>query len=190
MTMYTKWIGDRQVFSDCRVIQKNDGTWISNPTKRQIKAAGWVEYEPPVIPPQPMTDPDIEMMMAAVKRMLDSSVEELSDEDALAVAALFPTWISKQGMTVTVGERLWYDGKLFKVIQAHTVQSDWTPDVSASLFTEVSIEEWPEWVQPTGASDAYNTGDKVTFEGTHYISLIDANVWSPADNPSGWEAQP
>lgn len=48
-------------------------------------------------------------------------------------------------------------------------------------------EEWPEWVQPTGAHDAYSTGDKVTFNGKHYTSLIDGNVWSPDTYPSGWE---
>ena len=188
--MYTKWIGDRQVFSDCRTIQTDEGVWISNPTPEQIAAAGWVEYIPPVIPPQPQTEPDLDMMMAAVKRMLDNSVEELSDEDALNVAALFPTWASKMGEAVNVGERYWYDGRLWKVIQAHTVQEDWTPDTAVSLFVEVSIDEWPQWVQPTGASDAYSVGDKVTFEGVHYVSLIDNNVWSPADLPSGWEARP
>ena len=188
--MYTKWIGDRQVFSDCRTIQTDEGVWISNPTPEQIAAAGWVEYIPPVIPPQPQTEPDIDTMMAAVRRMLDNSVEELSDEDALNVAALFPTWVSKMGEAVNVGERYWYDGRLWKVIQAHTVQEDWTPDTAVSLFVEVSIDEWPEWVQPTGAQDAYNIGDKVTFEGVHYVSLIDNNVWSPADLPSGWEARP
>ena len=188
--MYTKWIGDRQVFSDCRTIQTDEGVWISNPTPEQIAAAGWVEYIPPVIPPQPQTEPDLDMMMQAVRRMLDNSVEELSDEDALNVAALFPTWASKMGEAVNVGERYWYDGRLWKVIQAHTVQEDWTPDTAVSLFVEVSIDEWPQWVQPTGASDAYNTGDKVTFEGVHYVSLIDGNVWSPSVNPSGWEARP
>jgi hypothetical protein len=53
--------------------------------------------------------------------------------------------------------------------------------------TEPEPEEWPAWVQPTGAHDAYNTGDKVTFEGRHYISRIDGNVWSPAVYPDGWE---
>ena len=48
-------------------------------------------------------------------------------------------------------------------------------------------EEWPEWVQPTGAHDAYSTGDKVTFNGKHYTSLIDGNVWSPDTYPAGWE---
>ena len=47
--------------------------------------------------------------------------------------------------------------------------------------------EWPEFVQPTGAHDAYANGAKVTYEGRHYTSLIDGNVWSPADNPSGWQ---
>lgn len=188
--MYYKMIGDRQVFSDCRTIQTNEGVWISNPTEEQIAAAGWLPYVPPVIPPQPATDPDMGEVMEAVKRMLANSTESLSDEDALNVAALFPTWVSKMGQAVNVGERYWYDGRLWKVIQQHTVQEDWTPDTAVSLYTEVSIEEWPQWVQPTGAQDAYNTGDKVTYEGTHYVSLIDGNVWSPADLPSGWEARP
>lgn len=183
-------IGDRQVFSDCHTIQTNEGVWISNPTEEQIAAAGWLPYMPPVIPPQPMTDPDMGEVMEAVKRMLDASVEELSDEDALNVAALFPTWVSKMGQAVNTGERYWYDGRLWKVIQQHTVQEDWTPDTAVSLFTEVTIEEWPDWVQPTGSTDAYMIGDKVTFEGVHYVSLIDNNVWSPAALPSGWEARP
>ena len=49
-------------------------------------------------------------------------------------------------------------------------------------------EEWPEWVQPTGAHDCYNTGDKVTYNGQHYVSKINGNVWSPDAYPSGWEA--
>lgn len=188
--MYYKMINGREVFSDCRTIQTNEGVWISNPTPEQIADAGWLPYEPPVVPPQPMTDPDMGEVMEAVKRMLANSTESLSDEDALNVAALFPTWVSKMGQAVNVGERYWYDGRLWKVIQQHTVQEDWTPDTAVSLFVEVSIEEWPQWVQPQGAQDAYMIGDKVTFEGVHYVSLIDNNVWSPADLPSGWEARP
>lgn len=48
-------------------------------------------------------------------------------------------------------------------------------------------EEWPAWVQPTGAHDCYNTGDKVTYNGQHYVSKIDGNVWSPDAYPAGWE---
>ena len=48
-------------------------------------------------------------------------------------------------------------------------------------------DEWPEFVQPTGAHDAYNTGDKVTYNGKHYISTMDGNVWNPDAYPAGWE---
>lgn len=49
------------------------------------------------------------------------------------------------------------------------------------------MDEYPEWIQPTGSADAYNKGDKVTFEGQHYVSFIDANTWSPSAYPAGWE---
>lgn len=48
-------------------------------------------------------------------------------------------------------------------------------------------DEWPEFVQPTGAHDAYNTGDKVTYNGKHYQSTMDGNVWSPDSYPAGWQ---
>ena len=50
-------------------------------------------------------------------------------------------------------------------------------------------EEWPAWVQPTGAHDCYNTGDKVTYNGQHYVSKINGNVWSPDAYPAGWQVQ-
>lgn len=185
--MYYKMVGDRKVFSDCRTIQTEEGVWISNPTAEQIAAAGWLEYVPPVVPEHAETEPSESAIVDAVKRMLAKSTEDLSDEDALAVAALYPTWISKEGEQVNVGDRYWYDSKLWKVVQAHTVQLDWTPDVSAALFTEVTIDEWPAWRQPTGAQDAYMAGDKVTFDWKHYVSLIDYNTYSPAVYPAGWE---
>ena len=183
---YTKTINGQQKFSDCRTIELN-GVWISNPSAEQIAEAGWVEYIPPEVIPTPQTEPDYEQVMQAVKNMLSTSVENLSDEEALQVAALYPTWASKAGEQVNVGERYWYDGNLYKVIQAHTIQEDWTPDVSTSLFTEVSIEEWPDWIQPTGAQDAYMTGDKVTHNDKHWVSDVDNNVWEPS--VYGWTEQ-
>lgn len=187
--MYYKTINDRQVFSTCAVIQTEDGIWISNPTEEQIAAAGWLPYTPPEVLPEPATEPGWEEVVEAVKRFLSSDTEQLSDADALEVAALFPTWESRVGTDVAVGERLWYDGKLYKVIQAHTAAEEWTPAAAAALFTEVSIAEWPEWVQPTGAQDAYNKGDRVTYNGERYISTIDGNVYSPNAYPAGWEKQ-
>ena len=43
-----------------------------------------------------------------------------------------------------------------------------------------------EFVQPTGAHDAYNLGDRVTFSGRVYESIINGNVWSPDVYPDGW----
>ena len=49
--------------------------------------------------------------------------------------------------------------------------------------------EWPEFVQPTGAGTAYQVGDKITFRGEKYICILAHCVWSPADYPAGWEKQ-
>ena len=49
------------------------------------------------------------------------------------------------------------------------------------------IEEYPEYVQPTGAHDAYNMGRKVTFNGKKYICKLDGCVWSPEEYPAAWE---
>ena len=49
-----------------------------------------------------------------------------------------------------------------------------------------NIEEYPEYVQPTGAHDAYKIGDKVTFEGKKYECVLDGCVWSPSTYPQGW----
>lgn len=184
--MYHKFINDREVFSECKTIRLEDGTVISNPSEQQILDAGWEVYVPPVIPPQPMTEPGMDDIIQAVKKMLSQGAEQLSDEDALEVAALYPSWASVLGKPVEAGERIWYDGNLYKVIQAHTTQADWTPDTAASLFTRVSLEEIPEWVQPTGAHDAYNKGDKVRHNGGTWSSDVDGNTWEPG--VYGWTA--
>ena len=177
--MYHKFIGDREVFSDCKTIQLEDGRWVSNPSEEQIAAAGWEPYTPPIVPPQPELEPDDYTIIQAVKTMLASSTDELSDEDAIEVAALFPTWISKMGEDVSAGERLWYDGELWKVLQPHTVQETWTPPTSPSLFVKVSIEEIPEWVQPVSAETAYHKDDKVKHNKMIWQSIVDNNTWEP-----------
>jgi hypothetical protein len=118
---------------------------------------------------------------------LNSVISTADDETALNNIELFNAWQS--GIAVTVNQRVRYNDALYKCIQAHTTQEDWTPDITPALWVRVTLDEWPEWVQPTGAHDAYNKGDKVTFEGTHYISLTDGNVYSPTAYPAGWEAQ-
>jgi hypothetical protein len=111
------------------------------------------------------------------KLMVNVAISCLDDADAEAVTTLFPEWES--GETYAVGDRRQYNDLLYRCVQAHTAQPDWTPDVTPALWVRTSTEEWPEWIQPTGAHDAYNAGDKVSHNGAHWISDIDANVYEP-----------
>ena len=123
----------------------------------------------------------------ALRPYIEKASVSLTDEDALQAVELFPQWVIDHAYAVD--ERLQYNDVLYRVVQAHTSQADWTPDKTPALFVVVSLDEWPEFVQPTGAHDAYKKGDKVTFNGKHYISLIDGNVYSPAAYPAGWQEQ-
>lgn len=81
------------------------------------------------------------------------------------------------------------DPQLYQVLQDHTSSAEWSPDTATSLYKKIGVTEegYPEWVQPLGATDAYNTGDIVSYKGVLYRSLINGNVWSPEAYPSGWE---
>lgn len=74
-----------------------------------------------------------------------------------------------------------FGGELFRCVQDHTSQEDWTPTAAPSLWTKIGdpAEEWPEWSQPIGAYDSYNAGDKVAHDGKHWTSDLDGNVWEP-----------
>lgn len=131
-------------------------------------------------------------LTAAVQTRLaetKTALSRLDDETALDVTVLFPEW--KPNTAYAVDERIRYADKLYRVVQAHTSQSDWTPDKTPALFAEVAKPgEIPVWRQPTGAQDAYNKGDKVhypTINDPVYESLIDANVYSPEAYPAGWK---
>ena len=101
----------------------------------------------------------------------------VDDNTALTGIELYPVWTV--GIAVAKDSRYQYEGKLYKCVQAHTTQADWTPDVTPALWVIVSLEEWPEWIQPTGAHDAYSKGAKVTHNGKKWTSDVDANVWEP-----------
>lgn len=198
-----------------------------------------------------------------MRAVIEDSVTALDDETAATVPSLFTPWTV--GEAVEVGDRRYYATRLYKVVQAHTTQADWTPDVTPALWAVVGdpgqagtiddpitaargmeyeygkyyfdpedgktylceregeatggkiilqylpheligqyfsaaesgeTEEpaepdtgdtYPEWVQPTGAHDAYNTGDRVTYNGRVYESTMDGNTWSPDAYPQGWE---
>lgn len=185
--MYYKIINDRITFSDCKTLYiEVEDRWISNPSEETIFSAGWQVYIPPEVIPSPETEPSYNQIIEAIKNILSDTTEQMSDEEALSVAALFPTWSSKIDNAVSIGERLWYDNKLYKVIQAHTIQDDWTPDVTPALFVEVSIEEWPPIPEVITAEQAYMAGDKGTWKGQHYICQIDNTVHNPDQYPAAW----
>ena len=121
---------------------------------------------------------------------LRAFIEKMSmnatDEEALDNILAYPKW--EIGKEYEKDFRLRYNDVLYKVLQNHTSQADWTPDTAVSLYVKVSIEEFPEWVQPQGSHDAYNKGDKVSHNEKHWISLIDANVYEPSESvPTLWE---
>lgn len=118
-----------------------------------------------------------------LREMIVKASTSLSDEDALEAIELYPAW--KTGTAYTVDERIRYGETLYRCVQAHTSQDNWTPDITPALWAVVSLDEFPEWVQPTGAQDAYQRGDKVSHNGKHWISTVDSNVWRP--DVYGWE---
>lgn len=124
----------------------------------------------------PLSD-ELKEQRQAARATVNESREKVQDIWGLQHIDCYPEW--RADISVTVGERYRYDGTLYKCIQAHTTQTGWTPDKTPALWAVVSLDEWPEWVQPTGAQDAYNKGDKVSHNSKHWTSDVDANVWEP-----------
>lgn len=116
----------------------------------------------------------------------------LDDSAAESAAILFPEW-SGDSVSYSVGDRVRYNERLAKCIQAHTSQPTWTPQDAPSLWswlteqgdtTDPDSVEWPKWIQPVGSHDAYSKGAKVSHKEKHWVSDIDSNVWEPG--VSGW----
>ena len=122
------------------------------------------------------------LMIAPAKNydriMVDVAIGYLDDDEAESVTVLFEEWAS--GVAYGVGDRRQYNGLLYRCVQAHVSQDDWTPPAVPALWVRTWTEPFPEWVQPTGAHDAYNKGDKVSHLGKHWESDIDANVYEPS----------
>ena len=113
--------------------------------------------------------------------------DALSDEEIEQLVSLYPKWAS--GIQVKVADLYQHNDFLYEVIQAHITQEDWEPQTVPALWKSRAPEAViPDWVQPTGAHDSYNIGDKVLFEGQVYESVIGANTWSPSTYPQGWKA--
>ena len=131
---------------------------------------------------------------AQMRRALQMFAASLGEEDALIIASVYPEWDGnskayKTGEWVKYGEDAMGDARLYQVLQDHTSQPQWTPDAATSLYKRVGVsaDGTPKWVQPVGATDAYNKGDVVEHNGAKWVSDIDANVWEPG--VYGWTKQ-
>ena len=112
-------------------------------------------------------------------------------DDMLSVSSVFPKYevgkVYKVKDVFSYGENSVGDAQLYQVLQDHTSADEWAPDTATSLYKAIGVTEdgYAEWVQPLGATDAYNTGDIVSYNGTLYQSTVDQNVWEPG--VYGWE---
>ena len=118
--------------------------------------------------------------------------ETLTDEQALEIATVYPVWEAGKAYAaetlLTYGTNGVGDPQLYRVAQMHTSQTDWTPDITPALYTPIGLtdEGYPQWSQPTGAHDAYDTGDVVDYNGVLYESLIDGNTTVPGSDERWW----
>lgn len=139
------------------------------------KIYGVVMYKP-----EKTTEVQSSMVQAAVT-VAQIQAQSLTDEQALTVKDIYPVW-DGNGASYQKDFYLTHNGKLYKVLQAHTSQSDWVPDAAPSLFAEVLPGQdgtgIGAWAQP-GSTNPYMAGDRVTHNGKTYESLVDNNVWEP-----------
>lgn len=129
----------------------------------------------------------------AIREAMDAAGATLTDEMALECVRLYRPYevgkAYKKDEFFTYGENGVGDPQLYKVVKDHISQADWLPDKERSLYTPIGLDDdgYPVWARPTGAHDAYNTGDIVNYNGVLYESLIDGNTWSPDEYPAGWK---
>ena len=117
------------------------------------------------------------------RKFIELMSENATDEQALDNIIAYPKW--EVGKAYEKDFRLRYNKVLYKVLQNHTSQAEWTPDIAVSLYVQVAEGEFPAWKQPQGSHDAYMKGDKVSHNEKHWISTIDANTYEPG--VYGWD---
>ena len=160
------------------------------PTEEQLAEWGFEEYIEPEPEPVDTTqyEPYPDEVVIKLKALLQDQILEQSDEQALENIELFPTWISKMGESVSVGERLYFDNKLWKVLQQHTVQENWRPDTAASLFVQVQIESEQGTIDnpiPFSFNMELIEGKYYLDEGVTYLCIESLNqcLWHLKDIP-------
>lgn len=125
-------------------------------------------------------DLDEQKNVAAITFVSLAEKGDIDEVTATEHADLFELWVTDKDYTVgKIVTRP--NGNLYKCVQAHRSQADWTPENTPALWTKIGdpSEEYPEWSQPLGAHDAYPLGAKVSHNGKKWTSDIANNVWEP-----------
>ena len=120
-----------------------------------------------------------------LRKALQMFAASLTDENAMEISEVYPKWQFpkeyKMNDIFGYGVNGVGDAQLYRVLQDHTSQESWKPDITPSIYKAIGIAPsgYPEWSQPVGAGDAYNAGDIVSLEDVLWISDVDNNVWKP-----------
>lgn len=120
-----------------------------------------------------------------VRAVMDAAGALLTDDQALTVSALYPLW--EDASAYDQGQRVRYDGTLYRCLTAHTAQPDWMPPATPSLWARVLVDPSGAilpWAQP-GSTNPYAKGDQVTHGGKTWVSTVDNNTWEPG--VYGWQ---
>ena len=115
-----------------------------------------------------------------LRELIVRAAKSLSDADAYNGKELYDWWNS-DSIDYAVGDRVRYGDELYKCLQNHTSQSTWNPADSPSIWVRIDDPaiEYPDWVQPTGSTDAYRIGAKVSHNNKHWINELDFNTYEP-----------
>lgn len=151
-------------------------------------AIGGAYTPPPPEPEPPTTDERLEKLeaellsaqsAAAITFVTLCETGTIDTVTASEHTELFSPWAYP--VDYKTGNIRAHGGKLYRCLQNHTSQENWTPDAAPSLWVGISdpAEEWPAWSQPVGSTDAYAKGAQVSHNGKHWTSDVDANVWEP-----------
>lgn len=125
-----------------------------------------------------MTKQELENLVNTRLNEINIALNTVPDEMAINIVTLFEQW--EPDKDYIINQRLRYNNKLYRVVQAHHSQTGWEPNLVPALFTEITMPgEIPEWRQPTGAQDAYMKGDQVKYDGKTWESQYDNNTWQP-----------
>lgn len=157
------WADDTMTGAPMRTILSHE----LDDTMTMADAVAWV-----------MTLDEFKEYIDPAREALNGLLPTLDDDQAELVPTAWPLWAV--GVAYSVGDRVRVDDVLYRCVQAHTSQEGWEPAATPALWVRTTPEGTiPDWVQPTGAHDAYNAGDKVKHNEKVWTSLVDGNVWEP-----------